>query len=171
MNETTFTLWGALICLTLLDFYLRWRFNIPYLGYSLPVRTRQLNKRVNLLSLTPGKIIETESTKYLFDVESSGIWLQCRFKNRQSTLGLLKSYKVGPDRQTIVTEQVRISLGVVLNAIAFIPFLYIVNQSHPLLSNSPEILIVIPVVMLINFAIAYRRLERESMETIRKFFQ
>lgn len=170
MVDPFYVLWGVIVATTLLDFYLRWRFNTSYLRYSLPLFMRKININTAITELASNKIYAYESTKYVLVSEARQLWLQCVFKESRSTLGLLKMYQLSADGDTITRDQTRLSIGVCMILVLIIPLLYLQSRRFPTSHSGLSIIDFFPVifgaVVLINFFIAFRRLDKESAATI-----
>jgi hypothetical protein len=172
MNKIAIIYWIISVILIGVDFLLRRRFDLWYLNLSIPIFRKKINDSLCLIQEEANKIHRLADTKYYIDQTGSNIWLQCNFKNRRSTLGLLKRWKYLASNKRITEEQTRISIGIIFAGIfiALMLFNYLENIG---LEFGKDVslnffYIFVCIVMIINYSFAFNRLRKESRESLNK---
>lgn len=148
------------LLLTLLDFFLRKYFTKLYLRISIPILKKTVNGNLIKKDLRKDKILDVGETKILFDSFENNIWLQCKFKNNRSTLGLIKKWKIDGGDRSLISEEIRLSFGIFFLLILYFIVLYHTNM----ISQYMYLLFVFAI--FINYMFAYNRLNKESKSTL-----
>jgi hypothetical protein len=172
MNIEIIIGWWLIVLISLIDIYFRFKFNRFYLSISIPIYRKSLDKY--LRKIGKDNIFLVNETKILFSTKDNCIWLQCKLRNRSSTLGLIKKWLIDIDNNDkIVSEEVRLSFGALMVLVIFV--LVYFNQIYQIIHkgysgsilNSMYILVILA--FLINYWFAFIRLKKESAKSMAEF--
>ncbi|HTB22188.1 MAG TPA: hypothetical protein VK914_05740 [bacterium] len=160
-------LWALSIGILLSDWFLRSKFALPYLGASLKLNSKE-KFHLKLTNTGKDQIQGVGTTNVFDDSKNHCVWMQCKFQNNRSTLGLIRKWNYNSVTSEIESEETRLSVGVVAIVPLSIGFAFFLFQSIKFPFQSIFFVFIAAVVPIINWVIAYNRLKRESDWTLEK---
>lgn len=170
MNEYGIIWFTVMIFFAGADFLLRSKFAKKYLRLSIPVFSKTEEKIVNADGLVDSKIYELENSKLIYDAPENTIWLQCKFKNNRSTLGLIQKIAISKDGKGISSRQPRLSLGAFFTIICALGLISVQTEQYAHIAPDLIHIKFFPVFfilgMIINYVFAYRRLNKETDQAL-----